>query len=341
MCILIHHPANTAFNDELLNDFYSYNPDGFGAMYVENGSIVVIKTLGKPAEINTLYRDTLKGRECIIHYRMKTHGDIDLDNCHPYKVTDDLWMAHNGILSMGNPIDQRKSDTWHFIEYILKPAMLANPNIILDPDYQAYIEKMIGAANKFAFLHSSGEIVVLNYEAGVEHQGAWLSNTYAWSAHKHGHGAKRSYGGWSRYDDDYYSDGFGGYTTHSTGKGKPSTVTPITKHSSKMLGWDEYDPEGKAYGDYDDEYEGYNIKPKKMNMNKIVRAAHNCYRRGMHQLVDWVVAAPDKAEYLLIESYGEKEDGEMRILVDSDPEEAAAWVWDLFDNGNMDSEIAE
>ncbi len=332
MCILIHHPANVAFNDALLNDFYSYNSDGFGAMYVENGSIVVIKTLGKPAEINTLYRDTLKGRECIIHYRMKTHGDIDMDNCHPYKVTDDLWMAHNGILSMGNPIDPKRSDTWHFIEYILKPAMLHNPNIILDPDYQRYIEKMIGATNKFAFLHSSGEVVVLNYEAGVEHQGAWLSNTYAWSAHKHGHGRRAAYAGYnSRYD--YDSDGFGtGYTLY-----------PTTKHSSKSLSASsQYDTGGAAYGDYDDEYEvyDYNIKPKKFNIDKVVKAAHNCYRRGMHQLVDWVVAAPDKAEYLLIESYGEKEEGEMRVLVDSDPEEAASWLFDLFDGGNLDKDVA-
>jgi len=43
----------------------------------------------------------LKVSECIIHYRMKTHGDIDMDNCHPSRVTDDIWMAHNGILSMG------------------------------------------------------------------------------------------------------------------------------------------------------------------------------------------------------------------------------------------------
>jgi len=332
MCILIKHNANTVFTDELLLDFYSHNSDGFGAVYAEDGKLVVIKTLGKPDEIKAIYQETLKGRECIIHYRMKTHGDIDMDNCHPYKVTDDLWMAHNGILSMGNPIDPKRSDTWHFIEYILKPAMLHNPNIILDPDYQRYIEKMFGATNKFAFLHSSGEVVVLNYDAGVEHQGAWLSNTYAWSAHKHGHGRRAAYAGYnSRYD--YYGDSYGtGYTLY-----------PTTKHSSKSLSASsQYDTRGAGYGDYDDEYEVYDVngKPKKFNIDKVVKAAHNCYRRGMHQLVDWVVAAPDKAEYLLIESYGEKEEGEMRVLVDSDPEEAASWLFDLFDGGNLDKDVA-
>lgn len=328
MCILIHHTPETSFSDDVLRDFYDHNPDGFGVMFGDGKKMHITKSLGSVEETIALYRDICEGRECIIHYRMKTHGDIDLDNCHPYKVTDDLWMAHNGVLSMGNPIDPKRSDTWHFIEYILKPAMLHNPNIILDPDYQAYIEKMIGASNKFAFLHSSGEVVVLNYDAGVEHQGAWLSNTYAWSAHKHGHGRRSAYTG-------YYSDSYGtGYTMYPT------------KHSSKSLtASSQYDTRGAAYGDYDyDEYDyevyDVNVKPKKFNIDKVVKAAHNCYRRGMHQLVDWVVAAPDKAEYLLIECYGEKEQGETRELVDSDPEEAARWLFEVFDSGNLDKSVA-
>jgi len=157
MCILIHHPSNVSFSDELLNDFYDHNSDGFGAMYAEGGKLVVVKTLGKPQEINALYKDALKGRECIIHYRMKTHGDIDMENCHPYKVTDDIWMAHNGILSMGNPIDKTKSDTWHFIKFILRPALEANPMLIFDLDYQDYLEKVILKMNYKSFT----QIVIL------------------------------------------------------------------------------------------------------------------------------------------------------------------------------------
>ena len=42
MCILIHHPANVSFSDELLNDFYAHNSDGFGAMYSEGGKLVIV-----------------------------------------------------------------------------------------------------------------------------------------------------------------------------------------------------------------------------------------------------------------------------------------------------------
>ena len=330
MCILIHHPANVSFSDELLNDFYSYNSDGFGAMYSEGGQLVIVKTLGNPQEINAIYKDVLKGRECIIHYRMKTHGDIDLDNCHPYKVTDDIWMAHNGILSMGNPIDKAKSDTWHFIKYILRPALEANPMLIFDIDYQTYLEEMIGGSNKFAFMHSSGESVVINYDAGVEHEGAWLSNTYAWSAHKHGHGRKiatanKYYVGW---DNDDYSYNIQGSTKHSS--------TSLYKPSHA------FDTRGAAFGDYDDEFEDYahydydiSAIGKKLNIRKVTKAAHNCYIRGTKQLYDWVLMSPEKAAFLLKESFGEKADGEMWDLVNAYPEDAVEWIQDLFAAGNF------
>lgn len=323
MCILIHHPANVSFSDELLNDFYAHNSDGFGAMYSEGGKLVVVKTLGKPQEINALYKDALKGRECIIHYRMKTHGDIDLENCHPYKVTDEIWMAHNGILSMGNPVDKTKSDTWHFIKYILRPALEANPMLIFDPDYQTYLEDMIGASNKFAFMHSSGESVVINYDAGVEHEGAWLSNTYAWSAHLHGHGAKYKSGGNKYYSGSWGIDDYG------------YNIKGSTKHSSTSLS------DGAAFGDYDDEYEGYTHYDydissfgKKLNIRKITRAAYNCHKRGMKALYDWVLTSPTKAAYLLEQSFGEKTEGEMWDLVNAYPDEAAEWIFDLFEAGN-------
>lgn len=334
MCILIHHPSNVSFSDELLNDFYAHNSDGFGAMYSEGGKLVVVKTLGKPQEINALYKDALKGRECIIHYRMKTHGDIDMENCHPYKVTDEIWMAHNGILSMGNPVDKSKSDTWHFIKYILRPALEANPMLIFDPDYQTYLEEMIGGSNKFAFMHSSGESVVINYDAGVEHEGAWLSNTYAWSAHLHGHGVKYKSGGNKYYSGSWGIDDYG------------YNIKGSTKHSSTSLYKPShaFDTGGAAFGndDYDDEYDGYTHYDydissfgKKLNIRKITRAAYNCHKRGMKALYDWVLVSPTKAAYLLEQSFGEKVEGEMWNLVNAYPDEAAEWIFDLFEAGNF------
>jgi hypothetical protein len=345
MCILIKHPANTVFSDELLLDFYQHNSDGFGAVYSENGKLVVIKTLGNPDEIKAIYQETLKGRECIIHYRMKTHGDIDMDNCHPYRVTDDVWMAHNGILSMGNPIDPRKSDTWHFIEFILRPALTGNPDLLFDIDFQDYIADMIGGSNKFAFMHSSGKSVIINEAAGVKHEGAWLSNTYAWSAAKYGHGFSYNRSSYSKSYNimgDYWDEDLRSYskTTKTTTGDKGVIFTTGTKHSSKdLFGWDKHndiDTGGAALGDYD--YDGFEVRPKtKQNYRKVLRAAYNCYRRGAPKLIDWIIDAPQKAEYLLIEWYGEHYQGEMAELVNSDPDEAASLISTLFDDGSINA----
>lgn len=321
MCILINHPANTNFSSDLLIDFFDYNSDGFGAMYAEEGKLVIIKTLGTPAEIEALYATELAHRDCVIHYRMKTHGDIDLDNCHPYRVTDDVWLAHNGILSMGNPVYKHKSDTWHFIEYVLRPILEANPNALFDDDFQEYLESMIGSSNKFALMHSSGKTIIINERAGVMHEGAWLSNTYAWSAHKHGHGNK------------YYSGKT--YPTYTSYPTSTTALTASTKHTSKSLSsWDNYEDmwdEAEATVD-----KGVVAKPsKKQNYNKVLRAAFNSYRRGSAKLVDWVLAAPEKAEYLLLEWYGESYDNEMNIMVNANPDEAAELIADLFDSGSV------
>ena len=338
MCILINHPANTNFDRALLDDFYSYNSDGFGAMYAEEGKLVIVKTLGTPNEIAKLYNEELAHRDCVIHYRMKTHGDIDLDNCHPYRINDDIWMAHNGILAMGNPIDSRKSDTWHFIEYIIRPALAADPDLIFDRDYQEYLENMIGGTNKFAFMHKSGKSVILNEQAGVTHQGAWLSNTYAWSAHKHGHGYKygtTKYGTTKYAVSQYHASGslLDEYDDYQDPYGAPYGST---KHSSKALGWAKYDevdvdPVGTVDGISE-------IRPrasKKVNYDKAFRAAYNCYRRGSAQLLDWVIAAPEKAEFLLLEWYGEQYEDEMYEIVNADPEEAAILISCLFEDGSV------
>jgi hypothetical protein len=119
---------------------------------------------------------------------MRTHGDIDLDNCHPYEVLNrlehgiDLWLMHNGILSTGNKADESKSDTWHYIEDYLKPLLSANPDFAFHPSFSEIVGDHIGSSNKFILMDNEGRQAVINHGSGVHWAGLWLSNTYAWSA---------------------------------------------------------------------------------------------------------------------------------------------------------------
>jgi len=190
MCLLITQNQNSpALSRDWLADFYDYNSDGVGVMYAKDGSLIVEKILPVSAEdFIQFYGNHITGKNCAFHLRMRTHGDTDLTNCHPYEVLNQqehgtsLWLMHNGILSTGNKADTSKSDTWHYIKDYLRPMLANNPDYAFTPAFADIIGSHIGASNKFVLMDEQGRQAVVNQSAGVYWSGLWLSNTYAWSA---------------------------------------------------------------------------------------------------------------------------------------------------------------
>lgn len=190
MCLLITQTKQSPIlSNKWLEDFYSYNSDGVGVMTVEHGNILIKKILPKDSqEFIDFYHDNIKGKDCAFHLRMRTHGAIDLDNCHPYQVLNqsqhglDLWLMHNGVLKSGNAQDTTKSDTWHYINDYLKPILATNPNFYLTKEFNSLIASHIGVGNKFVLMDNLGHQVIINQHSGVYWGGLWLSNTYAWSS---------------------------------------------------------------------------------------------------------------------------------------------------------------
>lgn len=301
MCLLVQQSASTQFSDEFILDVYNKNKDGIGVMYADSGNVVVRKFLPKnPAQFLDFYRTYVGGRDCIWHARMQTHGDIDLDNCHPYKVTDKLWMAHNGILSSGNDNDPKKSDTWHFIHNVIEPVLAYDPDRLMRPEYQAFLGDLIGSTNKFGFMDAHGNAVIINRSAGVTYQGAWLSNTYAWSASKFGVGSRpkstySSYGN-SKYWGAGYYDWDSGFTYDKE---------------------DLQDPDGPDTN--------VTIKP-------VVRAAYNSWLNN--GLQSWVYQAPEKAARLISYWYEENEE-QVEEMIWDEPETAIELIADLFDKDGL------
>lgn len=334
MCLLVKQPATTAFTADFIEDVYQKNSDGFGVMYAEDGKVHVYKCLPRTAqEMVDFYVKHAEGRDCIWHARMQTHGDIDIDNCHPYKVTDDIYLAHNGVLSCGNASDKTKSDTWHFIRNIMRPALTADPDLMLDPQWQAFIGNMIGTGNKFGLVRADGEMVVINEKSGVEFVGAWLSNTYAWSTYKFGF--RSAYQSQSGYTDVYSRSGrYQGYqgslygqtwyeneaeddTAYGYGYGRVGQSYPLATQTQEAKGSYITDgSEGK-------ELTAHQVSP-------MIRAAYNQWqRRGIAGIKQWVKDAPHKAVAVLSFWYDEESTG-IASLVEQDPEEAAAFIEDLF-----------
>ena len=190
MCLLITQTNNSpALSDDWLNDFYSYNSDGVGVMYSLDNRLVVEKILPKNADdFVHFYRNHIQGKNCAFHLRMRTHGDTDLTNCHPYEVLNqqehgvDMWLMHNGILSTGNAGDTSKSDTWHYIRDYLRPMLAGNPAFAFSPEFKALIGSHIGSGNKFVLMDNLGNQSIVNQRSGVFWAGLWLSNEYAWTS---------------------------------------------------------------------------------------------------------------------------------------------------------------
>jgi hypothetical protein len=190
MCLLVTQTKTSpVLSNDWLIDFHSSNADGVGVMYSNDGEIIIQKILPKTAQdFIEFYHANIKGKNCAFHLRMKTHGDIDLENCHPYEVLNraehgmDLWLMHNGILSTGNQADVTKSDTWHYISDFLRPMLIENPEFAFHPSFGDIVGAHIGSSNKFVLMDHQGRIATINQKSGVFWAGLWLSNTYAWSA---------------------------------------------------------------------------------------------------------------------------------------------------------------
>ena len=239
MCLIITGQSNkiraTLTNTHgLLSDIFTSNPDGIGIMYATTKGLKIVKTLPKNyadafAFIGKLPDDD---RELAIHFRWTTHGNTDLTNCHPYDVVNGyVAMMHNGILHTGNKADATKSDTWHFIKDYLAEAVHEHPALVHNAGYLTMIAEFIGD-NRFVFMDGDGRMSHVNYDQGVEHEGMWFSNTYAWSPsrlipnyYKSTKKAYKSYAYADAYYDEVYDDELN--TWNSSFGIKPKT-TPLS-----------------------------------------------------------------------------------------------------------------
>lgn len=215
MCLLIAGTASqirtTLLTTEgLMADIFSSNSDGIGTMYAEGGVLytkkLVPKNLGEFIEFIKAMPDD--DRQLACHMRYKTHGDTDLENCHPYDVIDGIALMHNGILSQGNSADKTKSDTWHYIKDVVRPMLEEAPAMFTNKAWLELVENDIGNGNRFAIMDSEGNMSILNKHTGIDVKGMWFSNTYAWSpellieGYKKAGKAKHGWGSYLDYDDD-------------------------------------------------------------------------------------------------------------------------------------------
>lgn len=112
----------------------------------------------------------MAGLPVLFHARIRTQGKIEIDNCHPFPVSQDWVMAHNGcIWGLG---DKKRSDTSELASII----RAVGTNAFMTVEGRTLLKNVIGNNDKLVFLHASGMFVRVNASLGHENDGNWYSN---------------------------------------------------------------------------------------------------------------------------------------------------------------------
>lgn len=175
MCIIILNTKNT-LTKETLQESWKSNPDGAGLMYSDGQRLKIFKELkNKDKFFKEYYR--VRGKyplnNIVLHFRIKTHGQIDIHNTHPFRVNKNLAFCHNGILSCVDvPKDSKLNDTILLNETILKnlPDGFEQNEAIIK-----LLEEFIGL-NKIVLLDNLNQYTIINADMGHWKDGNWYSN---------------------------------------------------------------------------------------------------------------------------------------------------------------------
>lgn len=187
MCLIVYKEDETGvFSNRQFKSMITRNRDGLGVMYREDDRVKFEKTVGTEHDKFDLFRRHRHRESYAMHARMKTHGLINEDNCHPYELLNkdkgdeiDLYMMHNGVLADVPMTNKDMSDTWNFVEHVLKPIVKADLSILWENDqFQEWLQSKIGSS-KLLFMRSDDvefPVLILNSDAGKTHSSCWLSN---------------------------------------------------------------------------------------------------------------------------------------------------------------------
>lgn len=174
MCIAILNKSSMLEESVFQNSFEN-NPDGCGMAYVIHGKVKVIHNL---TSWKTLYDEysmvrPLTKHPIMIHFRIGTSGVKDERNLHPFMVTSEMALIHNGVVSY-SPIHKDKSDTWHFVEFL---KSLKNPHSLLNSESVEFnMISAITTGSKMCLLHRDGSYNIINEKSGTWNGDTWYSN---------------------------------------------------------------------------------------------------------------------------------------------------------------------
>lgn len=183
MCIAIYQAPGYRLTEEELANSWVANPDGAGISFFDSSMEIVVEKTMNRSEFVDIYNKAVKqhGRksEMSVHFRIATHGGVNISNCHPFFTPDGrMSVIHNGIIPvLFNSKKDPRSDTRVFVEEII-PSM--PKNWIDNEQLFNVVEEFIG----------NSKLVVLGMDTGSsayifnENMGHWSDDKKIWFSNK-------------------------------------------------------------------------------------------------------------------------------------------------------------
>jgi len=174
MCVIVVQPARKYLTKELAKQCWLKNPDGAGfSYYNEAGEEHTFKSMNFEDFWREFERARSDNRDTpfLLHFRIATHGSINIDNVHPFTAPNIGVFAHNGVIHGVPDHKDGRSDTRVFADEVLStlPERWWENKYLVD-----MMQNWIGWS-KLAFLSPEG-YMLMNEDKGVWHDGMWFSN---------------------------------------------------------------------------------------------------------------------------------------------------------------------
>lgn len=175
MCVIIANKTTDKIDYAEFSSAWETNPHYGGIAYIDMDMTLQIHKFTTLASFWTFYNtlDLATNTGHILHFRITTHGTTTLDNTHPFSISNNLAVAHNGIIrAMDKVIQGNESDTRAFVRAVLKPL----EPVLEQEDTKAWIAELITAGSKLALIKSDGTLFFINEQLGSWHGTVWRSN---------------------------------------------------------------------------------------------------------------------------------------------------------------------
>lgn len=257
MCIIAVKPAGVEWPTwNTLRQCWERNPDGAGLMYNDEfGNVVIEKGFMEWSDFRHKIKQIKRlctSQTCVVmHFRIKTHGEVSRECCHPFPLEGSLELlrrteirarmgvAHNGVIT-GRDTSAKKSDTMDYILNILYPLAQLTDDLLDNKYIDHLIEDTIGTC-RLAILEGSGRCIM--YGTWYDEGGMHYSNTSYKETRVKTTSTFANYGG------DYYT---GSYYTRPKPAAETKQLPGATDMSEmeedefeavlqEMYGWDDSD----------------------------------------------------------------------------------------------------